>query len=322
MDGKLTLLTLYVDDFIIASDSKSILENTIKSVEEKYKITHQPLSWMLGIKILNEISSITLTQSLYINSILSKFKMEHIKTQKVPMNPNYSKQLRNTKPYNDNTLFRSLLGSLMYLAVQKRPDISFAVSRIACYAHEPLIQDYEALVYLVGYLKNTSQIGIKYNKNVALNFYGYSDSDFAEEITTRRSTTGSIWYLNGSPVSWNSKRQELITTSSTEAELVALDFTFKEGLWLQRLLIKIGLINADHPIKLLVDNQSTIKIVNGSKITQRTKHIDVKYLYAREHITSGNLFVQYVPSLQNLADGLTKPLSAEKLAPLIESMTN
>ncbi len=104
---------------------------------------------------------------------------------------------------------------------------------------------------------------------------------------------------------------ELITTSSTEAELVALDFTFKEGLWLQRLLIKIGLINADHPIKLLVDNQSTIKIDNDSKITQRTKHIDVKYLYAREYITSDNLFVQYVPSLQNLADGLTKPLSNE-----------
>jgi hypothetical protein len=64
------------------------------------------------------------------------------------------------KMNNDNTLFRSLLRSL-YLAVQTIPDISFAVSRIGCYTHEPLIQDYEALVHLVGFLKNIPQTGIK-----------------------------------------------------------------------------------------------------------------------------------------------------------------
>ena len=148
---------------------------------------------------------------------------------------------------------------------------------------------------------------------------GFSDSDFAEELSTRKSTTGSIWIYNGSPISWNSKRQDLGTTSSTEAELVALDFVVKEGIWIRNLLKEIGIIHSKI-IKVYADNQSTIKIVQGSRITQRTKHIDVKYMFARELVSSNKLDVNYIESKWNLADGLTKPLSYNGIKQMQELM--
>ena len=231
---------------------------------------------------------------------------------------------RNTKSLPNSTIFRSLLGSLMYLAVQTRPDIAFATSRIACYAHEPLEQDLEALMHICFYLKSTIDVGLTFKKGNAhdISVIGFSDSDFAEERTTRKSTTGSIWTLNGTPISWNSKRQDIVTTSSTEAELVALDFALKEGIWIKKLLLEIGLVK-DEPIKLMTDNQSTIKIVKGSKITQRTKHIDVKYMFARELYQSNRLNVEYIASNENPADAFTKPLSYEgifKLQTIMQGM--
>ena len=315
---ELTIITVYVDDMVIASDNQVLLQETIQKLQEKFKIKSEPLSWLLGINITVEDTKISLKQDLYIKSILEKFKINGIYSSKTtPMTKDWINQERNTKRFDNPTHFRSLLGSLMYLAVQTRPDISFAISRIACFAHEPLEQDMEALKRVCLYLKATPELGLVYMKSSNSStqklhlerdaVIGFSDSDFAEEKTTRRSTTGSIWIFNGTPISWNSKRQDLVTTSSTEAELVALDFVLKEGIWIRSLLQEIGIIESG-PIKILVDNQSTIKIVKGSRITQRTKHIDVKYMFSREMMSSIKLYVEYVESKWNMADGLTKPL--------------
>jgi len=316
--NELTIITVYVDDMVIASDSQVLLQETIQKLQEKFKIKSEPLSWLLGINVTLEATKISLKQDLYIKSILEKFKINGAYSSKItPMTKDWINQERNTKRFDNPTHFRSLLGSLMYLAVQTRPDISFAISRIACFAHEPLEQDMEALKRVCLYLKATPKLGLVYMKNSkSINqkfpldreaVIGFSDSDFAEEKSTRRSTTGSIWIFNGTPISWNSKRQDLVTTSSTEAELVALDFVLKEGIWIRNLLQEIGVIESG-PIKILVDNQSTIKIVKGSRITQRTKHIDVKYMFSREMMSSNKLNVEYIESKWNMADCLTKPL--------------
>lgn len=124
---------MYVDDMIIASDSETSLFNDINKLKEKFKIKSETLEWLLGIWIKQTTDGITLLQDLYIKSILQKFNITGpFKSQSIPIKKDWTNQERNTRPVNNETLFRSLLGSLMYLAVQTRPDISFAISRIAC----------------------------------------------------------------------------------------------------------------------------------------------------------------------------------------------
>lgn len=203
--------------------------------------------------------------------------------------------------------YREAIGSLLFLCSVSRPDISFAVNVLSRYVNNPSQQHVNAVKRVIRYLIDTRDYFIRYGDSN--DFIGYSDSDFASDLDTRKSTTGYIFLMNGGPITWCSQKQKTIALSTTEAEFVAACESAKEILWLKQLLLELG--ENYKCITLCVDNQSAIKLINNPAYHKRTKHIDVKYNFIREKVELGIIKIQYVSSKNQLADILTKALPAQ-----------
>ncbi|CAG7731317.1 unnamed protein product, partial [Allacma fusca] len=179
-------------------------------------------------------------------------------------------------------------------------------------------QHWKAAKQVLRYLKRTADLGITYNKLESQNedaevfLTCYTDSDYAGDKVQRKSTSGVVVLLNNAIVSWSSQKQSCIALSSTEAEYVAVASGAREVVWLRSCLSELGYPQV-RPTLVLVDNQSAIRLVKNPEMHARTKHIDVRYHYIRDQEAKGEVSVQYVPTTDQLADGLTKPLLKSKL---------
>ena len=163
------------------------------------------------------------------------------------------------------------------------------------------------------YLSQTAHycmvFGANHKSNQELEMTAYSDSDYAECKQTRRSTSGCLVLLNGDIIHWFSRRQKLVVTSSAEAEYIALGEAIKELLWCHSWLSEVFGENAIGTMVVYEDNKAAIQLGQHSDmISQRTKHIDVRYHFLRQHISSGKITLTWIPSKEQLADILTKPL--------------
>ena len=216
--------------------------------------------------------------------------------------------------------FRSLLGSLLYLSIATRPDISAAVIHLSTFQNHFSHAHWYAALRILRYLKGTRDLGLTYTaagscESICGNSWNplaaYSDSDFGGTPVDRRSTTGFINFINGAPVSWKTQIQPTVALSTLEAEYMAMSRNTQEILWLRQLLADMGapLIG---PTTLFVDNEGAIATANSACITDRAKHIDIRHHFIREQIAVGAVQVKHVSTTHQLADILTKPLSAEK----------
>jgi hypothetical protein len=135
----------------------------------------------------------------------------------------------------------------------------------------------------------------------------YTDSDFANDLETRKSVGGYVILVGSNPVSWQSKKQPMVALSSTEAEYVAAAESMKELIWIMSLMEELQV-----PIKktptLYVDNQSSIHLIKNPVIHSNTKHIDIRIHFMRNIIEEKNINIQYCQTQKNLADIFTKPL--------------
>lgn len=143
------------------------------------------------------------------------------------------------------------------------------------------------------YLSGTKHLGIKYTKCENLNLEGFSDSDYAGDIDTRRSTSGYVFKLSDGPITWMSKRQNCITLSTAEAEYIAACLAVKESVWIRKLLCDLGYFQ-NNPTQIHVDNQSAIRLVKNPEFHCRTKHIDIKYHFIREKFDNQEIDVTYI----------------------------
>lgn len=173
---------------------------------------------------------------------------------------------------------------------------------------------------IIRYLIQAKDNGIRYtfNENSQHELIGYSDSDYANDLDTRRSTTGYIFTLNGSPVTWSSQRQQTVALSTTEAEYMAACEATKEAIWLRQLMKDIQ--EPFEQPKLLVDNQSAIRLGKNPEFHKRTKHIEVKYHFIREKVRSGEIVIEYVNTEDQMADILTKPLPKQRFNKLKDNL--
>lgn len=171
-----------------------------------------------------------------------------------------------------------MVGCLLHLSTGSRPDISHALS-VASRNSSLTEARKSALKRILRYLKGSLDVGLCFTKKERLTLEAYSDSDYANDVS-RKSTTGCLITLNGTPVSWKSQLQKIISLSTTESEFISGCDTTKRLISIRHLLTELNLIN-DSPTQIFIDNTSTIKIFTDEKIRQRTKHIDVhsKWLY-------------------------------------------
>lgn len=154
---------------------------------------------------------------------------------------------------------------------------------------------------------------------------GYSDSDFAGDRESSKSTTGFVVLFNGAPFHWKTKLQDHVTLSSTEAEVIALCTLSKELSWINRMASELRLGNDDAAL-IKCDNTSAMKIVGSVKMTGRTRHLRAMNAYIFEQINFGELKVQHVKSENQVADLLTKIVQTKKFIMnrdlLLTSVTN
>ena len=201
------------------------------------------------------------------------FKIEDAKGSKIPLDTGYFKNEAGKDLLENNVQYRKAIGSLLYLAVNTRPDIAVTVSILSRKVESPSNKDWTEVKRLLKYLKTTQDEKLKLggSSDYGTSFLAYSDADWAGDTIDRRSTSGFVIKLFNSAVSWRSQKQPTVSLSSTEAEYIALTETCKEVLWFIGLL-KDMFIDVNIPI-VYEDNQSALTLLDTSGVKTRSKHI-------------------------------------------------
>jgi hypothetical protein len=317
-------IAVYVDDNLMVGDIDAI-DDTIKSLEKHGYILkiQEDLKDYLSCQILfsNNATQAWVCQPHLVSTIKSEFgeEVESVRNCLTPGTP--GKMLTKEK---DDTLilspekhsrYRTGVGKLLYLVKYSRPDIANCVRELSKCLDGPTETSYKELLRAIKYVLNTNDKGLKMHQMsgasrdiVTINCY--TDSDYAGDPDTRRSVSGHVMYLDGSPISWRSKSQSTVTLSSTEAEWIALCDAVKEVMFLFNVLADME-INVELPVQVHVDNQGAVHMSKNNSTTSRTKHIDVRYKYIRELIDDGMIEVTFVPTRDNDADLFTKNLPSE-----------
>lgn len=315
-----TILAIYVDDGMIVGNNKKNIEEVVEHLQRQFEIKKVDVGCFLGMEIdRKNDGSIIVHQSGYARRILKRFNMEDCNPVTTPGDPNQRMTKGDEAASDEAFPYRQLIGSLMYLAIATRPDICHALGVVSRYMEHPKAMHVNAAKRILRYIKGTSEFGIRYNNASVFCLNGYSDSDYAGNLDTRRSTTGYAFFIDKGIISWCSQGQKCVTLSTTEAEYVAAAEATKELVWLSRILNELmpGRLEG---ATLYMDNQSAIRLVKNPEYHRRTKHIDIDYHYIREKYSEGRFELEYVPSQEQLADGLTKSLSRDRFEYLRNNM--
>ena len=321
--SELMIIVLYVDDILIAGSKRA----SIESIKAKFKARFEmkdmgEASEILGIEINRDRSKRTLFlhQSRYTEKVLERFEMENSKPVASPMDRSHkSKQPESFPGSNKPALdvpYRSAIGSIMYMMIGSRPDLSFAIGKLSQHLEKPLQEHWLAVKRLLRYVSGTRTHGILLGTEKNFDLVGFSDSDWAGCHESRKSTSGFVFTLAGGAISWKSKKQSVIALSTCEAEYVAASLACKEAIWLSRL--HADMLNLESPkcIVLRLDNTGAIATAKNACINQRNKHIDIKYHYVRESVESKCVKPEHWPTAEQAADLMTKALDKVKLARL------
>ena len=316
---EMVYMGVYVDDIILAAKTESKLEQEKKALAKKFNIKDlKALNYFLGIKVeQNEkAGSLWIGQPAYTESLLKNFEMQDSKPVSTPVDISSKlTQAAENEDGIDQPQFQSAIGSLMYLSINTRPDISYAVSSLARFSSKPTKEHWTALKRLLRYLRGTVGHGILYKQEGSKECIGFSDADWAGDVNDRKSTSGYVFMLNGGAVSWSSKKQKCVALSTAEAEYVALSSAAQESVWLRQLMTELG-SGPETPTLIFEDNQSAIAMTKNPQFHGRAKHIDIKHHYIREQVTLGNITLEYCPTSEMTADFLTKGLSRETFCKL------
>ena len=188
-----------------------------------------------------------------------------------------------------------------------RPDLSFSVSLLARFQANPGIEHWNALMHIIGYIKNTIDYGLTYSHDAELSPHTFVDADYGGCRDTHRSTSGYVFIMVGGPVTWSSKHQATVALSTVEAEYIAMSRCAQQMVWMHSWLDKVE-VDYSVPRLLKGDNRGAITLTKNTKDHGKVKHIDICHHYIRELLQSGAISVEQVLSSDNLADMFTKPL--------------
>ena len=344
-DGNnLVIIALYVDDNLILAHREKDLVETKSLLEGRLKMKEIDTNCFVGVEYdqNTQDGTISIHQKGYINRIINTFKeFIPVKAYNTPM----ASPVLLTKtqcPTTDDEKsemskfpYARVLGSLMFIMIYSRPDLSHAIGILSRFMSNPDPEHWEALKRVLGYLNATRGFRITYRKSsdkgitifILKEFsfavsndkvYGFSDSDHAACRDTRKSVTGYTFIWSKAAISWSSKRQATVSTSSCEAEYIALAETGREALWIQSFMrsvkIPIGII------QIYGDNDGAMASAKDPMFHSRMKHIDVKWHVIREWVDKGLISIKRVSTNYMVADSLTKSVSKEKTIFCRESM--
>ncbi|KAK6158859.1 hypothetical protein DH2020_006173 [Rehmannia glutinosa] len=213
------------------------------------------------------------------------------------------------------TRYRALIGSLLYLTAS-RPDITFEVGVCARFQSAPKESHMTVAKRILSYLKGCQEVGLWYPKKGGFKFIGYSDSAYVGCRVDKKSTSGTCQMLGNRLVSWFSKKQNSIATSTAEAEYIAAGSCCAQVLWMRQQLIDYEIEEKKKFQLYMCDNTSAIAITHNPVLHSRTKHIDVRYHFIRDHVEKKDITLEYISTDKQLADIFTKPLCESRFEEL------
>jgi hypothetical protein len=318
----------YVDDivFIYRKQDRPMADQAIEGLKKQFEMTEcGELKWFLGVHVARDRQKrqLWLSQSSYIEKIANQFGLDH--SSKPPDTPMLQAELLPSldQATRKSTLeYQSKVGSILYAAITTRPDVAFAASKLAQFNANPSQQHHDAADRTIEYLYHTRNRAISYRaEGNTPCFICASDASFADDSTDRKSSQGYVMMLFSGPISWRANKQDTVTTSSTEAELLAMSQTAKEAIWLGR-LFRAMLLELDEPLAIQCDNRQTIRLIceESAKLQTKLRHVDIHNHWLRQEYASGRIQVNWKETTEMVADGLTKALPKIKFSTFVSQL--
>jgi len=229
----------------------------------------------------------------------------------IPLEQNVKLSANEGNLVEDTTMYRRIVGSLIYMTIT-RPDLSYAVGVVSQFMQTPQKPHLDAVGRILRYIKHTMQCGIFYETKSQLQVHGYTDVNWASNVSDRISTNGFMFFFGSGVVSWSSKKQPTVALLSMEVEYRGATIATCEIVWLQKLLSDLGQL-VDVPIVIYCDNISSILLANNPIYHARKKHIEVHYHFIREKVLAKEIDLIHVSIEDQIANIFTRALGTDKL---------
>jgi hypothetical protein len=305
------IAAMHVDDYLSIASNKEENEAFKAQMRKVWNISDLgTVKLLVGIAIEWDRPkyAVMLSQTALINKIITQYGQQDANPVATPMDPGLKLQRvdRSKLTYHDienlNKLpYRSLVGCLLYIAIGTRPDIAYAIQQLSQFLDNYSYAHWHAATRVVRYLKGTKHFSLHLGGNNNVNILGYTDSDWANCLDTRRSVGGYTFNLGSGAISWAAKKQKTVAASSCEAEYIAAYEASKEAIWLRALLTGIDL-PPSNPTTIMCDNDASINLSEDPMLHTRVKHIDINYHFLRERVQSKEISLSYVKTKENTAD--------------------
>ncbi|KAJ9556974.1 hypothetical protein OSB04_011588 [Centaurea solstitialis] len=318
-----TFLVLYVDDILLIGNDVPTLQSVKEWLSKCFQMKDLgEAAYILGIKIYRNRSKrlIGLSQSTYIDKVLKRFRMDESKKGFIPMQHGIvlSKTQCPVSSEDQDKMksvpYASAIGSIMYAMLCTRPDVAYSVSVTSRYQQNPGEPHWVAVKNILKYLRRTKEMFLVFGGSEdEISVIGYSDASFQTDRDDFRSQSGYVFTLNGGAISWKSSKQDTIADSTTEAEYIAACDAAKEAVWLRNFLSDLRVVaSISRPIDIFCDNSGAVAQAKEPREHHKSRHVLRKYHLIREIIGRGDVRICKIPTEDNVADPLTKPLARAK----------
>jgi hypothetical protein len=305
---------IYFDDIIFRATLDSLAHEFSEEMKQEFEMSMiGELNYFLLLQVKQSAEGIFISQSKYAKDLVKRFGLDGKSCAQTPMSTSVkiSSDLAG-KPV-DPSLYRSMIGSLLYLTASQ-PDIAFSVGVSARFQANPKESHLTAVKRIIKYVNDTLLYGIWYSRETNLVVAGYSDADWAWNADDRKSTSEGCFYVGNNLVAWMSKKQASISLSTSEAEYIAAGSYCTQLLWMKKLLGDYGF--SQDTMIINCDNTSAINISKNSVQHSRTKHIDIRHHFLYDLVESKVVSISFIPTENQLADILTKPLDGSRFESL------
>ncbi|KAJ9561842.1 hypothetical protein OSB04_007002 [Centaurea solstitialis] len=298
-DDDILLFQIYVDDIIFGSTNISMCKAFESLMYKEFEMSMMgELTFFLGLQVKQSSEGIFINQSKYVHDLLKKYQLHDASPMRTPMAP-------------ECKLYRGIIGSLLYL-IASRPDIMFSTCICARYQANPKESHLSAVKRILRYLKKHHLLASSTHYTHLLTWWP------TQTLTMDDSTSGSCQFLGGKLVSWSSKKENCVSTTTAEAEYVATASCCSQALWMQTQLRDYGYSHDKIPI--MCDSKSAISISANPVQHSKTKHIDIRYHFFKHHVEEGNVEMYFVTTEHQLADLFTKALDEKRFNFLVEKI--
>jgi len=282
-DYGIIVIVIYVDDLIITGDNDADIFDLKKLLKQKFEMKDsRKLRYFLGIEVIQSLKGIWLLQRQCALNKLLEYGMTGCKLISIPLEQNVKLAADEGDLVEDTTMYRCIVGSLIYMTIT-RSNLNYAVGVVSQFMQTPRKPHLDVVMHILRYIKHTLYYGIFDEANSQLQVHGYTDANWASNVSNRRSTSGFMFSFGSGDVSWSSKKQPKVALSSTEAKYKGAAITTCEVVWLQKLLLDLGK-SVDVPVVIYCDNISSILLAKNLVYHARTKHIEVHYHFIRKKV--------------------------------------